>query len=170
MSAPSRRTLPERAGQMPSKARARLDFPDALGPTIPKISPASRFRLTPLTAGNCDPGGNTTTCSTPSLPSGAGRLMVSRSSGIAKSNSPSRAYWALATAKPFHVPTNKSIGASARPNSKEPAITIPGEISPRRASNAPMPSSSDCTIMRKDFDTLPMIAALLLASVCNTRT
>ena len=30
---------------------------------------------------------------------------------------------------PFQVPTNMSIGASARPNSKEPAIIMPGEIS-----------------------------------------
>lgn len=59
--ASSRRTEPAgfAGGQMPTRARASVDFPDPLGPIIPSASPASNLNETFLMIVSRSPGGAT---------------------------------------------------------------------------------------------------------------
>ncbi len=137
---------------------------------MPKASPALSSILTPRTTIFLEPGGTTITCSADSFPVGAGNDIVSASFGIWLRSWPRRSYWPRANVKPFQVPTSMSIGASALPRSKEPAIIMPGEISWRSASSAPSPSSKDCITMRNVLDRLCNKPAERLASVCSVST
>ena len=166
ISAPSNLTHPARKGHTPNIALARLVLPAALGPIIPRTSPAFTWKLTPLTAAICAPGGITTIWSTDKLPRGAGRLNRSGSNGKVARPSLSLKYWSLATTNSLHEATMASIGASARPNNKEPAIISPGEISPLRARKAPNPNKVDWEIILKDLDIARSSPALSLAIAC----
>ncbi|MNF70953.1 hypothetical protein D3C84_528860 [compost metagenome] len=128
-SAPSRRTLPCWAGQMPSRARAKVDLPAPLEPMMPTDSPAATSKLSPRTAGSSAPGGVTVSACTATLPCGVGRGMRLGGAATSSNNSFRRTYCVRAVEKPFHTPIIRSMGASALPSRIDPAIISPGLIS-----------------------------------------
>ena len=125
-------------------ARAKVDFPAPLGPTIATLSPASIPSWIPLTIGFLDPGAPTTTASRKRLPTGSGKAIFSSGLGIWLNSLLSRSYCWRALIKPFQLPIIKSMGASALPNKIEPAIIRPGDISWLIARYAPAPKTKDC--------------------------
>ena len=75
--------------------------------------------------------------------------------------------WRDAT-RPRQLATATSIGASARAVRIDAAIIAPAETSPAIASQAPTPSTADCSTPRKTLAIEPMpLAASLPSRVCE---
>ena len=128
MSAPSNRTDPARIGQIPSMPLTKLVLPAALGPIIPKASPAERVKIDSSYRWNLIEEGL--------------RLGFQRRVGLKELASPSffgaslkafrhlrsRSKEAFNGHKIFPL-ANRYINRSKRtPSNNEPAIIMPGEI------------------------------------------
>ena len=166
MSAPSSRTLPDMAGQMPTSRRASVDFPAALGPITATASPGANEKLTPFKMATLEPGAEATTPSTESCPSGAGNDMFSLSAGNWFSIFSSRSNAPRAEINCFQEPINCSTGARVRPIRIDPAIIAPGVNSPLITSRAPMPRIRDCCPRRMNLLTAVIVPARSLATDC----
>ena len=74
-SAPSNRTVPDSAGQIPTSKRARVDLPAPLAPMTATASPAWIWKLICFKMAARPPGAAVTTFSKATCPLGAGNDM-----------------------------------------------------------------------------------------------
>jgi len=89
-SAPSSRTLPRSAGQMPVSARTSVVLPPALGPMMPSAWPASSSKATSLSTTCPVPGTATVIFSTERRAVGSGSRIGSSAEASAMTVSRSR--------------------------------------------------------------------------------
>ena len=117
-----------RAGRhAPTSMRASDDFPDALGPMMPRPLPALSAKATSCTTGLRLPGGTALAASTDRLARGRGNASGALRAGIAtRSSFNRRQAWRAAT-KPFQLAIATSTGARAREVRIELAMMMPAE-------------------------------------------
>ncbi len=146
---------PRAAGQTPTRARTRLDLPEAEGPITPKACPARIPRVRSRTTRRPVPGGAIPSPSTVTVRVGAGNPCGCASAGRLASRSERRCHACRVATKLFQWATASSAGASARETRMEEAMITPALASPRITSHAPSARTPDCSIARNTLAAAP---------------